>query len=149
MNGAEPYYLDTSALLPYYREEAASPTVENFLLQLQPPVLISNLTKVEFASAVSRWVRRQEISEPQATLLEDLFWRDRQAGLFSLLHVTALHFSLAEKWLYQRKTSLRPLDALHLACCWDQKAVLATCDGQMHGSAKRLDLPTILIHIQP
>lgn len=145
MNGTESYYLDTSALLPYYREEAVSPFLEDFLRQLQPPVLISDLTRVEFASALSRWVRMQEITESQASRIEDLFWRDQQSGLFTTQPLSALHYSRAEKWLGARSTPLRTLDALHLACSWEHTAILVTCDSLMHSAAQRLDLPSMLI----
>jgi len=45
-------YADTSALLPYYRAEATSAAVESLLLAQSKPVLISDLTRVEFASAL-------------------------------------------------------------------------------------------------
>jgi hypothetical protein len=51
------YYLDTSALLPYYREEETSQAIQNFLSSLRFPVGISDLTGLEFVSALSRWVR--------------------------------------------------------------------------------------------
>ncbi len=145
MNAAESYYLDTSALLPYYREEAVSPVLEDFLLQLKPPVLLSDLTWVEFASSLSRWVRMQEIEESQASRIEDLFFRDQQSGLFTTQPLTAVHYSRAEKWLSARKTSLRTLDALHLACSWEHKAVLVTCDSLMHSAALGFDLRSMLI----
>ncbi len=65
MNG-DNIYLDTSALLPYYREEEASHRVESLLRKIKPPVLLSELTRVEMASAIARWTRMNEISEPQA-----------------------------------------------------------------------------------
>jgi hypothetical protein len=39
MNGTESYYLDTSALLPYYREEAVSPVLEDFLRKILKKVI--------------------------------------------------------------------------------------------------------------
>lgn len=145
MNGADPVYLDTSALLPYYREEPLSSAVEAFLLELSPPVLLSDLTRVEFASAVARWVRRGEISEAQAGLLEDAFWQDQQAGLYTIHELKRTHFARAERWLMDRKTSLRALDALHLACCWEQNALLVTCDSLMHGAASQFGLKSRVI----
>ena len=41
MNG-DNIYLDTSALLPYYREEKLSPQVENLLREIQPPVPVNS-----------------------------------------------------------------------------------------------------------
>ena len=141
---AEMYYIDTSALLPYYREEIMSQKVENLLTSLQPPILISNLTKVEFTSAISRWVGMRELNEIQANLLENTFSKDVNSGLFVCHEIMPIHFNQAEKWLSSRKTSLRTLDALHMACSWDNVAKLITCDTIMHPvSYTHLTLPTI------
>jgi len=139
------YYIDTSALLPYYREERLSRQVESLLTSLQPPILISNLTKVEFSSAIARWVRTEELSEIQANLLENTFSKDINSGLFLCRQIMPLHFNQAEKWLSYRKTSLRTLDALHIACSWDNNAKLITCDTIMHRSAEILGIENTFI----
>jgi len=46
----------------------------------------------------------------------------------------------AEKWLSGRKTSLRTLDALHLACCWSMEAEIITCDAVLQQSAEFLGI---------
>ncbi len=143
MSEVELYYIDTSALLPYYREESMSQQVENLLSSLRPPLLISNLTKVEFTSAVARWVRMGELSDIHANLLENTFNKDLNSGLFMCYQITPSHFSQAEKWLSSRKTSLRTLDALHLACCWDYTDKLITCDTIMHRSATIFGIESI------
>ena len=113
MEEAEIYYIDTSALLPYYREESTSNAIQDLLISLKPPVLISDLTKVEFVSAVARWTRTGEIDDVQATLIENIFNKDVNSGLFEVHRVLFEHFSQAEKWLSARRTALRTLDALH------------------------------------
>ena len=145
MNEAELYYIDTSALLPYYREEIMSQQVESLLTSLQPPILISNLTKVEFISAIARWVRMGELSEVQANLLENTFNKDVNSGLFVCHQIISSHFKQAEKWLSGRKTALRTLDALHIACSWDNAARLITCDIIMHRSATTLGIDNIFL----
>ena len=112
------YYLDTSALLPYYRKEETSQTLQAFLLSLRVPVGISDLTGLEFVSALSRWVRMKEITEAQASLVENAFAEDTRSGLFRRLSITTKHYRQAQKWISSRKTALRTLDALHLACCF-------------------------------
>ncbi len=118
MNADKRYYLDTSALLPYYREESASRAVQEILLSLKPPIFISDLTRVEFTSAVSRWVRMDELTDEQAGLIEKTFIKDIDSGLYSQCSIMNSHYRQAERWLSGRHTSLRTLDALHLACCW-------------------------------
>lgn len=145
MNGAEPLYFDTSALLPYYRAEPATEPIQVFLQKTRPPVLISDLTRVEMASAIARWVRMNEIDEVQALMLENTIADDIGAGLFIVRPLTAAHYQQAEKWLALRKTALRTLDALHLACCRTSRSKLITCDEIMHQAAQAFGLSSTLI----
>ena len=139
------FYFDTSALLPYYREENASPEVQTVLSQVQPPVLLSDLTRVEMASAIARWTRMREIGEPQAALIENTFEQDIRSGLYRVQPLAPIHYQKAEKWLSARKSALRTLDAIHSACCWSLRAKLITCDHTMHDAAEMLGLESVLI----
>jgi hypothetical protein len=47
MSGTEDLYLDTTALLPYYREEAVSDAVQVLLTSLTRPARLTLLTQVE------------------------------------------------------------------------------------------------------
>lgn len=143
MNG-DNIYLDTSALLPYYREEKSSRQVENLLREAQPPVLLSELTRVEMVSVVSRWARMKEIKESQAALVENTFEQDIRDGLFLVRGLPLSCFRQAEKWISARKNALRTLDALHIACCWNLRAKLVTCDNVMHESAIMLGLESVV-----
>lgn len=135
------YYLDTSALLPYYREEETSQTIQDFLSSLRVPVGISDLTVLEFASALSRWVRIKEITEAQASLVENAFAEDTRSGLFRRLSITTKHYRHAQKWISSRKTALRTLDALHLACCFGAGMEMVTSDEVLANSADVLGMP--------
>ena len=117
MSDTDLLYFDTSALLPYYREEATSRRINDLLLSLEPPILISDLTRVEFFSAVGRWVRMDELTDPQASLLENTFMKDIRSALLVNVPLGSNHYRQAEKWLSTRKAPLRTLDGLHLACC--------------------------------
>jgi predicted nucleic acid-binding protein len=139
------YYLDTSALLPYYRKEATSQAIQGFLSALRVPVGISDITGLEFASALSRWVRMKEINEAQASLLENAFAEDARSGLFRRLSITAKHYRQAQQWISSRKTALRTLDALHLACCFGAGMEIVTSDEVLAISADVLGVPFRLI----
>ena len=139
------WYVDTSALLPYYREEQTSSQIQSFLTTIQPPVLLSDLTRVEVASTIARWTRMNELHESQAALIENTFEQDLRSGLYLVKALNSKHYQQAEKWLYTRRTVLRTLDALHIACCWSFKATLVTCDKMMHESAWMLGLESTLI----
>jgi uncharacterized protein len=145
MNMPDLFYLDTSALLPYYREEPSSMKIQELLISMRPPVIISDLTKVEFAAALARWVRMNEVSDAQATYIENTFAKDVGSGLFLQKPIIKRHYLQAEKWLTGRKTALRTLDALHLACCWDLGAELITCDNILYQSSEALGVKNLFI----
>ncbi|QEA40049.1 type II toxin-antitoxin system VapC family toxin [Pistricoccus aurantiacus] len=121
-------YIDTSALLPYYRQESSSAAVQNLLFAQTQPVLISPLTEVELASALARWVRTKELTEPQANRIESAFQEDIAAGRFEICQLGSRHYQRARHWLLTRKTALRTLDALHMACAETHQATLVTQD---------------------
>lgn len=121
-------YFDTSAILPYYREEQASARVEALLRAQTTPVLISHLTQVEFASGLARWVRTDELTDPMANRIESAFHDDLSQGRFKLCAMESAHFQRAFHWLATRKTSLRTLDALHLAIAEAHQARLISED---------------------
>ncbi|NWO05992.1 MAG: type II toxin-antitoxin system VapC family toxin [Alteromonadaceae bacterium] len=121
-------YFDTSAILPYYRQEPASDRVQSLLVSQNQPVLISHLTEVEVSSALARWVRMGELTEPQANRVESAFYDDVSHGRFLLTPVESSFYRRASHWIATRKTSLRTLDALHLACAEHHQATLISED---------------------
>lgn len=129
------FYFDTSAILPYYRYEQASSRVQALLQAQTKPVLISHLTEVEVMSVLARWVRMDELTEPAANRIESAFHDDVSHGRFSLCPVEADYYHRAAHWIGTRKTSLRTLDALHLACAEHLSAHLITEDIALINSA--------------
>lgn len=138
-------YLDTSALLPYYRSEARSEAIDAFLRARTESVAISDLTLVEVASALARWVRLGELSEAHALAVERAFDADVDAGRFALQALTPQHTSLARRWLLGRKVPLRTLDALHLACAARLEAGLVTLDQALARSAVALGIDVVAV----
>ncbi len=132
------HYLDTSALLPYYREEPASKAVEEFLRSLSSPVKVSRLVEAELASTLARWVRTGELDEPQAMLIEHAYLDDLREGLLNLTPMPPLAYGRARDWLLRRAVPLDTLDALHLAACHETGAELITCDEHLHRAAEQL-----------
>ncbi|WP_024329628.1 type II toxin-antitoxin system VapC family toxin [Thioalkalivibrio sp. ALR17-21] len=129
-------YFDTSAVLPYYREEAASRPVQQMLQASTRPVLVSHLTRVEVASALARWVRMGELSEAQANRIESPFLEDLRAGRFVRVSLDPEVFERACHWLLTRRSSLRTLDALHLAAAEICGAELVTLDRPLVQAAR-------------
>lgn len=129
-------YLDTSALLPYYRPEALSEVLQDLLMAVEEPALITDLTKVEFASALARWVRMKELSEADALAVEAALFEDIDAGCYSIRAIDSRHYEKAMEWLLSRKAPLRTLDALHLAVAALKVAELITADAQLAQAAQ-------------
>jgi len=121
-------YFDTSALMPYYRQEASSEHVQRLLERQREPVLISHLSQVEFASVLARWVRMKDLTEAHANSIEAAFQQDLDEGRFVVKILTRGHFQRAYRWLLARKTALRTLDALHLACAAGYDAMFVSLD---------------------
>lgn len=136
-------YFDTSALMPYYREEASSSRVQALLQRQHKPVLISHLTQVEFASALARWVRSEELSEQQANRVETAFYEDISEGRFQVLSLTPNHYARAAHWLLTRRTAMRTLDALHLACAAAHETTLVSLDETQCRAAGHFGLNTM------
>jgi predicted nucleic acid-binding protein len=138
-------YLDTSALLPYYRAEAHSAAVQRFFARQREPLGISPLTRVELASALSRWVRTAELAERDANRVENAFHEDLAARRFRVHAIPAEAYERAVHWLLARRTGLRTLDALHLACAEAAGASLVTLDDAFAGAARALGVTTVRI----
>ena len=136
------FYADTSAVLPFYRSEPASDTIEQLLLAQRQPPVISDLVRVEFASALARWVRMEELDEAQANRIESAFHEDVREGRYRLVALDPGVFARAMHWLLTRRTRLRTLDALHLACAEASEAPLLTLDQALLASAEFFGVAT-------
>jgi predicted nucleic acid-binding protein len=76
-----------------------------------------------------------ELSEPQANRIESSFHDDVSHGRFALCPIEAAHYQRAGHWIGTRKTSLRTLDALHLACAEHHQARLISEDEALVNAA--------------
>lgn len=137
------FYADTSAILPYYREEVASITVEKWLRSCTEPVLISDLARVEVASALARWVRMNELSESGANRIEAAFFEDVYEGRFRTVEMKPAVFERANHWVLTRRTSLRTLDSLHVACAELHEAEMVTLDMGLLEAARFLGMKAV------
>lgn len=136
-------YLDTSALLPFYRQERRSGAIEDLLRSQREPVVLCQLVRLEFASALARWVRTAELREPQAAKIERAFDEDLAAGRYAVHPLRNDHLALARRWLLARTTALRTLDALHLASAATEGATIVTFDAALTDAAQVLGVPSI------
>lgn len=132
-------YLDTSFLLPLFREEPSSRQVERFLVKHSGfPFAVSQWTRVEFASAMSRDVRMKTTDAALATTLIEEF--DALVNRsFHLLHPTVSDYDLAREFVSVFATKLRGPDALHLAIARNRNTEeFLSLDDDLLIAAKRL-----------
>jgi uncharacterized protein len=139
-------YLDTSIIVPAYCAEPLSDRVDE-LLRRESDLAISNLTEVEFYSALSRKVRQRELTLDEAQQVSIDFQTDLNAGIYQRLVVEAIHYQLAQAWISQFNTVLRTLDALHLAVASSYEIPVVTADIGLAQSARSLGLTVELISL--
>ncbi len=103
----------------------------------------SELTLVEVASALARWVRLGELDEAHALAIERALDGDVDAGRFAVHPLTPPHTRLTRRWLLGRRATLRTLDALHLACAAQLEARLVTLDRALAREAAALGIEVL------
>lgn len=117
-------YADTSAVVrAYFVDEPDHDRLRAVLLEGPDPVVTSELTRVEFASAVSAAGRGGRLSEPRVVL--DRFDADcGDDGPLSLLRLDP-EPTLGLAYRLVSEYRLRTLDAVHLAVALTDAAELA------------------------
>jgi predicted nucleic acid-binding protein len=130
-------YLDTSALVKLYAEEAGSEVVQ-LAVAAADLVATSLMSYAEARSALARKCRGGEIRRAALNRLRQEFERD-----WARLHLLPVNEALVRKaGDLTEEHALRALDALHLATADSLQAVLragvtfACFDGALNGAAK-------------
>jgi predicted nucleic acid-binding protein len=121
-------YLDTSLLVAVLTPEARTHELQQWLGQQKPEELaISDWVIAEFSAALAAKLRagRVDASERAAALGE---FAQLCASSFAILPISRAHFQMAARFADQHALSLRAPDALHVALCADNGAVLCTLD---------------------
>ena len=131
-------YLDTSAAVPMFVPEPASPAIEAWFESCTEPLVSSDWIVTEFCSALSIKVRKGEISAKQAQAAWKDFGAFCQSGL-RLLPVSRKAFAEAAGMARNAASGLRSGDALHLAMAMALEAGasgIATADEMLAKNAK-------------
>jgi predicted nucleic acid-binding protein len=141
---AESAYIDTSVLGAYYCPEQLSTAAEDALRQIKTPV-ISVLSEVELCTLISRKRRLRELNERQAKDILELFGNHVVGGFFRRISLSTEHFIKARQLVASMDSSLRTLDALHLAAAITESIILLTADRDFAKSAKRFKCGVTLV----
>lgn len=105
--------------------------------------VISHLTEVELVSAISRKVRENTLSSTDGNRIVAQFESHIKERFFQILPVEFEHYKMAKSWIAQFNTSLRTLDALHLALAALHRLILFTSDQQLKESARNVGIDVL------
>lgn len=134
-------YLDTSVLVAYYCPESISGRAESIIRGKQA-VYVSDLTEVEMMSALSRKIRIGELTAEDGAAVRNHFVAHLDQGIYRRTSLGPHHIRSARELLSGFTTSLRTLDALHLAIAAFQNLQLVTADEAFARAAKTLSIKT-------
>lgn len=108
-------FLDTSSLLKLYHRESDTADLEQQLSKLAiSEIFLSELTKIEFSSAVWKKVRTKEISKTQAETTQSLFEADFEKYTFITIDSVVVETARMSITKYGVE-GLRTLDSIQLA----------------------------------
>ena len=138
------YYIDTSVLAAYYCPEALSDRAEEVIISEAMPV-ISQLTRVELFSAISRKVREGMPPEDGNKIIRQFEYHLLEQKLYRQLDIDEHHFVMAANWIAQFNTPLRTLDGLHLAVSCSAHLNLLTADIRLAEAARFFGLEVTLL----
>jgi hypothetical protein len=127
-------YIDTSVLVANYCPEPLSDAAQRVIRSARPPA-ISLLTEVEFCSAVSLKTRSGALEAGSAARMLSLFHSHLDGGHYRVVPIESVEYAQAARWIASFTTSLRTVDALHLAAAFSHGLILVTADRSLARAA--------------
>jgi len=117
------YFLDTSALVKHYHQEKGTDIIEELFADPGAKFIISDISIIEFYSAIGSKVRTGEIEEKVFTSLRKLFSQDIKKGTYEVAEFGSKEKIESIKLLvkYAKKYSLKTLDAVQLSVMKSKK----------------------------
>ncbi len=108
-------FLDTSSLIKLYNKETDTYIVENIFIQNSiTSIFLSEISKIEFISAIWKKVRTKEIAEEKAEIIIQLF--EKSFGNYFFIKNDGVIFDHARTLLAKYgKQGLRALDSIQLS----------------------------------
>jgi len=140
------FYVDTTVLVAYYCPEPLSEKAEAFITAHTRPA-ISNLSELELFSAISRKIREGGLDRADGSRIVAKFLSHLDDLFYTKLIIEPYHYRLARDWIGQFTTSLRSLDAIHLAVASSERVTLITADEGLAKSAASLAVDAVLLSI--
>ncbi|MDH5297918.1 MAG: type II toxin-antitoxin system VapC family toxin [Desulfobulbaceae bacterium] len=138
------FYFDTSVIAAYYCPEQLSDKAEAALTGCASPV-ISQLTELEMASALSRKIREKTLSTDDGNRILNTFQAHIGRRLYRRVALEHCHYRKALGWIAQFNTPLRALDGLHLALAAAEDIPLVTADHHLAEAARHFGVQVRLL----
>jgi predicted nucleic acid-binding protein len=91
-------------------------------------------------------VRTGDLERASAERARKMFLRHRAELLYKMTEIGPAEYAVTRRWLGRFNTSLRTLDALHLAAASASRQQLWTTDKSLANSARALSISCKLIH---
>lgn len=129
-------YVDTSVLTAVYCAEEGSPRAQGAIQKCTP--VIGDLVRLEFSATVAKKVRMGLLTPLDATHTLTAFHGHIRQGVYEMTPVRPSHYALANEWLDSLATTLRTLDALHLAVAASEGMPIVTADQELIRCAREL-----------
>ena len=119
-------YFDASVLVPLQVQEASTKIVRRYAVEADGSIFVSSLAAGEFASALSRLVRMNLLTDGDANNRFSLF----DMWLSSTTSVLIDNADIARATALVRRFELKLLmpDAIHIALCVRHQLVMVTLD---------------------
>lgn len=134
-------YFDTSALVSLWCRDSHFKTLDKWLVDAGPRLIISDFGRAEFISALSQRIRVGLLSQPDAIgLIGEL---DVDDPAVTKVEIESRDLALAAEYVMHFDLALRAPDALHLAVCRRLGATLVTFDERQHQGARSLSIPVV------
>jgi predicted nucleic acid-binding protein len=111
-------YADASFLFSLYAIDAHSRSAAKLIRQAKPPLLLSELTQIEFVNALRLNQHRHQLTADETDELDRMFHEDIRAGILVVRGLEPTAFARATELSRKHTPGLgvRTLDILHVAC---------------------------------
>jgi len=131
-------YLDTSILATYYLPEKISSQVQTYIQGKSQ--LITELTRLEFYSALSIKVRTNSLLKSDAKRVMELFKSHLGAAYYLNKRLNPKHYDKTGEYIATLSLPIKTPDALHLAFAASENLKIVTADKQLANNASELDI---------
>jgi len=143
------YYFDTNALWKYYlgQLEYGYVALQQFMVEQNQPVLVSDMTLLEFVGRLTKGYRKKEIQKNHLRkILQKVRHDIEETHLFEITHIPTEAYNKAQELLINNPESkFGSNDALHLAVVYNLHQInsgftMVTFDEPMQRICQRIGL---------